>query len=70
MGHEICFYGEIWLIIPNISLLPLFICGMCKSISYIFLQVSLLKSVEEENKKKRGATGEGGGPEAKKPMSK
>lgn len=33
-------------------------------------EISLLKSVEEENKKKRGATGEGGGPEAKKPMSK
>ena len=23
MGHKICFYGEIWLIIPKSSLLPL-----------------------------------------------
>ena len=23
MGHKICFYGEIWLIIPKLSLLPL-----------------------------------------------
>ena len=22
-GHKICFYGEIWLIIPELSLLPL-----------------------------------------------
>ena len=22
MGHNICFYGEIWLIIPQLSLLP------------------------------------------------
>ena len=22
MGHKICFYGEIWLIIPKLSLLP------------------------------------------------
>ena len=51
MGHQICFYGEIWLIIPKISLLPLLINLMqCKSICYIFLQVSLLKSVKEENK--------------------
>ena len=35
MGHMICFYGEIWLIIPKLSLLPLLIwctarpfCGM------------------------------------------
>ena len=25
MGHKICFYGEIWLIIPKLSLLPLLI---------------------------------------------
>ena len=24
-GHKICFYGEIWLIIPKLSLLPLLI---------------------------------------------
>ena len=23
MGHKICFYGDIWLIIPKLSLLPL-----------------------------------------------
>ena len=23
MGHKICFYGEIWLIFPKLSLLPL-----------------------------------------------
>ena len=23
MGHKICFYGEIWLIIPKLALLPL-----------------------------------------------
>ena len=51
MDHQICFYGEIWLIIPKISLLPLLINLLqCKSICFIFLQVSLLKSVEEENK--------------------
>ena len=27
MGHKICFYGEIWLIIPKLSLLPLLICS-------------------------------------------
>ena len=27
MGHKICFYGKIWLIIPKLSLLPLFICS-------------------------------------------
>lgn len=40
-----------------------------KCITGILFQVSLLKSVEEEVKKKRGASGEGG-PDAKKPMSK
>ena len=25
MGHKICFYGEIWLIFPKLSLLPLLI---------------------------------------------
>ena len=25
MGHKICFYGEIWLIISKLSLLPLLI---------------------------------------------
>ena len=25
MGHKICFYGEIWLIIPKLSPLPLLI---------------------------------------------
>ena len=25
MGHKICFYGGIWLIIPKLSLLPLLI---------------------------------------------
>ena len=25
MGHKICFYGEIWLFIPKLSLLPLLI---------------------------------------------
>ena len=23
MGHKICFHGEIWLVIPKLSLLPL-----------------------------------------------
>ena len=23
VGHKICFYGEIWLVIPKLSLLPL-----------------------------------------------
>ena len=27
MGHKICFSGEIRLIIPKLSLLPLFICS-------------------------------------------
>ena len=27
MGHKICFYGEIWLFIPKLSLLPLLICS-------------------------------------------
>ena len=26
IGHKICFYEEIWLIIPNLSLEPLLIC--------------------------------------------
>ena len=25
IGHKICFYGEMWLIIPKLSLLPLLI---------------------------------------------
>ena len=25
VGHKICFYGEMWLIIPKLSLLPLLI---------------------------------------------
>ena len=25
MGHKICFYGELWLLIPKLSLLPLLI---------------------------------------------
>ena len=25
VGHKICFYGEIWLIIPKLSMLPLLI---------------------------------------------
>ena len=25
MGHKICFYGEIWLIIPKLSVLPFLI---------------------------------------------
>ena len=25
VGHKLCFYGEIWLIIPQLSLLPLLI---------------------------------------------
>ena len=25
MGHKICFYGEMWLIIPKLSLMPLLI---------------------------------------------
>ena len=27
MGNKICFYGEIWLIIPKLSLLPLHTCS-------------------------------------------
>ena len=27
MGHKIWFYGEIWLIIPKLSSLPLLICS-------------------------------------------
>ena len=25
MGHKICFNGEIWLIVPKLTLLPVFI---------------------------------------------
>ena len=35
MGHKICFYGEIWLIIPKLSLLPLLICSTELNIVYI-----------------------------------
>ena len=31
MGHKICFYGEIWIIIPKLSLLPLLIWSTGKS---------------------------------------
>ena len=30
MGHKICFYEEIWLIIPKLSLLPIFIWSTAK----------------------------------------
>ena len=30
MGHKICFYGEIWIIIPKLSLLPLLILSTVK----------------------------------------
>ena len=30
MGHKICFDGEIWLIIPKLSLLPHLICSNVK----------------------------------------
>ena len=38
-GHKICFYGEIWLIIPKLSLLPLLIwstvtADLCKTDSH------------------------------------
>ena len=36
MGHKICFNGEIWLIIPKLSLLPLLIWS-----TVIFLQVKI-----------------------------
>ena len=38
MGHKICFYGEIWLIIPKLSLLPLLIW----SIGHVVVVVALL----------------------------
>ena len=32
MGHKICFYGEIWLIIPKLSLLPLLVWSSVMSV--------------------------------------
>ena len=32
MGHKICFYGEIWLIIPKLSLLPLLMGNTARSL--------------------------------------
>ena len=37
MGHKICFYEEIWLIIPKLSLLLLLICSTESSESFIFV---------------------------------
>ena len=27
IGHKICVYGEIWIIIPKLSLVPLLVCS-------------------------------------------
>ena len=34
MGHKICFYGKIWLIIPKLSLLPLLIWSTAYTFQY------------------------------------
>ena len=41
MGHKICFYGEVWIVIPKLSLLPLLIwctgisaCSLCHVLSH------------------------------------
>ena len=42
-GHKICFYGEIWLIIPKFSLLPLLIWSTVNS--YFFKGISSASSI-------------------------
>ena len=41
MGHKICFYGEIWRIIPKLSLLPLLIWSTGKKILDFMISGSL-----------------------------
>ena len=35
MGHKKCFYGEIWLIIPKLFLLALFILSTVGDVKYL-----------------------------------
>ena len=51
MGHKICFYGEIWLIIPKLLMLPLpiwssatyFVYQWCKVCGYISMFFTMFK---------------------------
>ena len=39
MGHKICFEGEIWIIIPKLSLLPLLIWSTGVNFSHMVSEV-------------------------------
>ena len=47
MGHKVCFYGEIWQIIPKLSLLPLLIWSTVQDIGsclYMYMTLCILKA--------------------------
>ena len=48
MSHKICFYGEIKLIIPKLSLLPLLIWSTASCIFYTLVVIEVVRVLGRE----------------------